>query len=131
MNYSTTQTAALAQLTSLRSKASARISSINWVKVRTYLYNAAVAFGVALYLVYIAGRTALSTARNAKALWLKYEISAKIQTAIAAVCSEVPPLAVRIIEVKRAYNIFAGKTRSVVASAKADYQNIRSEFGVE
>jgi len=131
MNYSTTQTAALAQLTSLRAKASARISSINWVKVRTYLYNAAVAFGVALYLVYIAGRAALSTAKNAKALWMKYEVSAKIQTAIAAIRSEVPPLAARIIEVKRAYNVFAGKTRGVVASAKADYQNIRSEFGVE
>ena len=131
MNYSTIKPAAITQLSTLRIKASTSVSAIDWAKVRTYLYNAAVAVGVAIYLIYLAGCSAINAGCNAKALWIKYEMSAKIRRAIAAVRSEVPSLSVRIAEVKRAYSVFAAKVRGIVASAKADYIDIRSEFGVK
>ena len=131
MNYSAAHAATIIRLSSLRSKASARISTINWSKARTYAYSTVVTVGVVFYLIFLLFCTAINVGKTAHQLWIEHETGSKIRSAVTTIQSKVPSLASRVVEVKHAYNILAGNIRRVVASAKADYSNIRSEFGME
>ena len=107
-------------------------SNIDWAQTgRTllgWLYNVAVVVGVAFYLCYLACEFSFNLGCTVRGLWIKYEITAKLAAAKAAIAAEfkaLPGLSVRFAEVKAAYALFGGKVTSTFDAMKADYSAMR------
>ena len=109
-------------------KTSAQLNRIDWVKVRSFLYNITVFVGVVIYLSYLAVRAIIKAVRIAHSLWVKYQVTARIQTAIAALRSDVPSfLNESRKQVEKVYANFANEAQQIASSMANDYRSIRNE----
>ena len=124
MTYSEASTIVRSQF----DKSVTQISRIDWTKVRGFLYNVAVAVGVALYLCYLAAKVVVKATRIAYSLWVKYEVIAKIESAITTLRSGVPTLLTESRkQVEKVYTNFGDRVQQIAISMAKDYRSIRSE----
>ena len=126
MTYSEASTIVRAQF----DKTNAQLNRIDWVKVRSFLYNIAVFVGVVVYLGYLAVRTTIKAVRIAHSLWVEYEVTAKIEGAIATLRSEVPLIFDKARkQVEKVYADFGigNRVQKIVSAMANDYRSIRNE----
>lgn len=128
MTYSEASIVVRTQIRTYQSKASVQISRIDWAKVRSVLYSVAVFVGVVIYLSYLAVRAIIKAVRIAHSLWIEYKVTARIQTAIATLRSEVPTfLAKSRKQVEKVYADFGNRVQQIASSMASDYRSIRNE----
>ena len=109
-------------------KTSAQLNRIDWVKVRSFLYNITVFVGVIIYLSYLAVEATIKAVRIAHSLWVQYKVTARIQTAIAALRSEVPSfLTESRKKIEKVYASFGDRVQQIASSMANDYRSIRGK----
>ena len=128
MTYSEASTIVRAQF----DKTNAQLNRIDWVKVRSFLYNIAyniaVFVGVVVYLGYLAVRTTIKAIRIAHSMWVEYEVTAKIEGAITTLRSEVPLIFDKARkQVEKVYADFGNRVQKIVSAMANDYRSIRNE----
>jgi len=90
-------------ISTVRSTATVQIKSIDWATHQRRAKAIALTVATMLYLTFLAARATYRLGMTARALWLKYELSAKIAAAVVALKTEfdaIAPLSVRVDEVR-------------------------------
>jgi hypothetical protein len=90
-------------LSTARTAAAARLQAIDWATHQRRAKAIALGIAVACYLAFLALRGAYRLGLAARALWIKYELTAKLTAVAGAIKSEVAsitPLSVRVAEVR-------------------------------
>jgi len=97
-------------LSTVRNTAAAKLQSIDWATHQRRAKAIALGIAVTIYLAFLALRGAYRLGLAARALWVKYELTAKLIAVAGVIKSEIAnitPLSVRVVEV-----------RAIVAAAK-------------
>ena len=114
----------------LKTQAAEQFAAVNWPKHQRRAQNILVAVGVCLYLAFLAVKAAVNAGKTARALWIKYEITAKLQSAFEAIKSEIaaqPALSSRVAEVRAFYVSTAAKALSTAAAMRSDFDAIKGQ----
>jgi hypothetical protein len=101
--------------------------NIDWIQtgrnLLTYAYRVALVLAVACYLTFLALRGVYRLGITARSLWIKYEVSAKIAAAVAALKTEfdnVQPVSVRVAEVRSFATVAQSKIADFTESTKSE-----------
>jgi macrodomain Ter protein organizer (MatP/YcbG family) len=114
---------ATSQISTIRSTATARIQSIDWATHQHRTKAIALAVAVGCYLTFLALRGAYRLGITARQLWEKYELSAKIAGATAALKTElsnITPISIRVDEVRTFAAVAQSRLANFADSAKSE-----------